>query len=134
MRTVRGKIIWVAGPAVKADGMMGAKMYETVFVGEEKLIGEIIKLTGDVAFIQVYENTSGLRPGEPVESTGSPLSVTLGPGMLGSIYDGVQRPLDVIGKVAGGFIKRGIKAEPLQKDKKWKFIPLVKTGDEVGPG
>ncbi|MCS6783868.1 MAG: V-type ATP synthase subunit A [Candidatus Caldarchaeum sp.] len=134
MRTVRGKIIWVAGPAVKADGMMGAKMYETVFVGEEKLIGEIIKLTGDVAFIQVYENTSGLRPGEPVESTGSPLSVTLGPGMLGSIYDGVQRPLDVIGKVAGGFIKRGIKAEPLQKDKKWKFIPLVKAGDEVGPG
>lgn len=134
MKTVRGKIIWVAGPAVKADGMMGAKMYETVYVGEERLIGEIIKLTGDVAFIQVYENTSGLKPGEPVESTGSPLSVSLGPGMLGSIYDGVQRPLDVIGKVAGGFIKRGIKADPLQRDRKWKFKPLVKVGDEVGPG
>ncbi|MDW8083816.1 MAG: V-type ATP synthase subunit A [Candidatus Caldarchaeum sp.] len=134
MKTVRGKIIWVAGPAVKADGMMGAKMYETVYVGEERLIGEIIKLTGDVAFIQVYENTSGLRPGEPVESTGSPLSVSLGPGMLGSIYDGVQRPLDVIGSIAGGFIKRGIKADPLPRDKKWKFRPLVKAGEEVGPG
>lgn len=134
MKTVKGKVVWVAGPAVKADGMMGAKMYETVFVGEEKLIGEIIKLTGDVAFIQVYENTSGLRPGEPVEATGSPLSVSLGPGMLGSIYDGVQRPLDVIGRIAGGFIKRGIKADPLSKDKKWKFIPVVKVGQEVGPG
>ncbi|MEM1947689.1 MAG: V-type ATP synthase subunit A [Candidatus Caldarchaeum sp.] len=134
MKTVKGKIIWVAGPAVKADGMMGAKMYETVYVGEERLIGEIIKLTGDVAFIQVYENTSGLRPGEPVESTGSPLSVSLGPGMLGSIYDGVQRPLDVIGRIAGGFIKRGIKAEPLAKDKKWKFIPKAKAGQEIGPG
>jgi len=134
MKTVRGKIIWVAGPAVKADGMMGAKMYETVFVGEQRLIGEIIKLTGDVAFIQVYENTSGLRPGEPVETTGLPLSVTLGPGMLGSIYDGVQRPLDVLGKVSGGFIKRGIKADPLPRDKKWRFKPLVKQGEEVGPG
>jgi V/A-type H+-transporting ATPase subunit A len=130
----KGKIIWVAGPAVKADGMMGAKMYETVYVGDERLIGEIIKLTGDVAFIQVYENTSGLKPGEPVEATGSPLSVSLGPGMLGSIYDGVQRPLDVLGHVAGGFIKRGIKADPLPLNKKWLFKPLVKKGDEVGPG
>ena len=134
MSTVRGKIVWVAGPAVKADGMMGAKMYETVYVGEERLIGEIIKLTGDVAFIQVYENTSGLRPGEPVESTGSPLSVSLGPGMLGSIYDGVQRPLDAIGKISTGFIKRGIKVDPLPRNKKWKFTPVVKKGDEVGPG
>jgi V/A-type H+-transporting ATPase subunit A len=114
--------------------MMGAKMYETVYVGDERLIGEIIKLTGDVAFIQVYENTSGLKPGEPVEATGSPLSVSLGPGMLGSIYDGVQRPLDVLGHVAGGFIKRGIKADPLPLNKKWLFKPLVKKGDEVGPG
>ncbi|MDJ0272745.1 MAG: V-type ATP synthase subunit A [Candidatus Caldarchaeum sp.] len=134
MNTVRGKIVWVAGPAVKADGMMGAKMYETVYVGEERLIGEIIKLTGDVAFIQVYENTSGLRPGEPVESTGSPLSVSLGPGMLGSIYDGVQRPLDAIGRISTGFIKRGIKVDPLPRDKKWKFTPVVKKGEEVGPG
>jgi V/A-type H+-transporting ATPase subunit A len=132
--TVRGKIVWIAGPAVKADGMMGAKMYETVYVGDERLIGEIIKLTGDVAFIQVYENTSGLKPGEPVEATGSPLSVSLGPGMLGSIYDGVQRPLDVLGRVAGGFIKRGVKADPLPLNKKWLFKPLVKKGDEVGPG
>jgi len=109
-------------------------MYETVYVGDERLIGEIIKLTGDVAFIQVYENTSGLKPGEPVEATGSPLSVSLGPGMLGSIYDGVQRPLDVLGHVAGGFIKRGIKADPLPLNKKWLFKPLVKKGDEVGPG
>ncbi|MEM2992516.1 MAG: V-type ATP synthase subunit A [Candidatus Caldarchaeum sp.] len=134
MNTVRGKIVWVAGPAVKADGMMGAKMYETVYVGEERLIGEIIKLTGDVAFIQVYENTSGLRPGEPVESTGSPLSVSLGPGMLGSIYDGVQRPLDAIGRISTGFIKRGIKVDPLPRDKKWKFTPVVKKGEEVGHG
>ena len=109
-------------------------MYETVYVGDERLIGEIIKLTGDVAFIQVYENTSGLKPGEPVEATGSPLSVSLGPGMLGSIYDGVQRPLDVLGDVAGGFIKRGVKADPLPLNKKWLFKPLVKKGDEVGPG
>ena len=109
-------------------------MYETVYVGDEKLIGEIIKLTGDVAFIQVYENTSGLKPGEPVEATGSPLSVSLGPGMLGSIYDGVQRPLDVLGSIAGGFIRRGIKADPLPLNKKWMFKPLVKKGDEVGPG
>ncbi|MEM4226546.1 MAG: hypothetical protein QW313_07525, partial [Candidatus Caldarchaeum sp.] len=128
MKTSRGRIIWVAGPAVKADGMMAAKMYETVYVGEQRLIGEIIKLTGDVAFIQVYENTSGLKPGEPVESTGMPLSVSLGPGMLGSIYDGVQRPLDVIGKQAGGFIKRGVKADQLPLDKKWRFKPLVKKG------
>jgi V/A-type H+-transporting ATPase subunit A len=114
--------------------MIGAKMYETVYVGDERLIGEIIKLTGDVAFIQVYENTSGLKPGEPVEATGSPLSVSLGPGMLGSIYDGVQRPLDVLGHVAGGFIKRGVKADPLPLNKKWLFKPLVKKGDEVGPG
>jgi V/A-type H+-transporting ATPase subunit A len=114
--------------------MMGAKMYETVYVGDERLIGEIIKLTGDVAFIQVYENTSGLKPGEPVEATGSPLSVSLGPGMLGSIYDGVQRPLDVLGRIAGGFIKRGVKADPLPLNKKWLFKPLVKKGDEVGPG
>ncbi|MEM0443133.1 MAG: V-type ATP synthase subunit A [Candidatus Caldarchaeum sp.] len=134
MKTSRGRIIWVAGPAVKADGMMAAKMYETVYVGEQRLIGEIIKLTGDVAFIQVYENTSGLKPGEPVESTGMPLSVSLGPGMLGSIYDGVQRPLDVIGKLAGGFIKRGVKADQLPLDKRWRFKPLVKKGDELEPG
>ncbi|HID04837.1 MAG TPA: V-type ATP synthase subunit A [Aigarchaeota archaeon] len=131
----KGRIIWVAGPAVRADGMMGAKMYETVYVGEERLIGEIIKLTGDIAFIQVYENTSGLKPGEPVVATGLPLSVSLGPGMIGSVYDGVQRPLDRIAETTGsGFIKRGVQVEPLPRGKKWRFKPVVKKGDEVGPG
>ncbi|GBC69952.1 V-type ATP synthase alpha chain [archaeon HR01] len=114
--------------------MMGAKMYETVYVGEEKLIGEIIKLTGDVAFIQVYENTSGLRPGEPVTATGRPLSVVLGPGLLGSVYDGVQRPLNRLGEISGGFIRRGIQVDPLDRGRRWRFIPSAKKGSEVGPG
>ncbi len=113
--------------------MMGAKMYETVYVGEEKLIGEIIRLTGDVAFIQVYENTSGLRPGEPVSATGQPLSVTLGPGMLGSVYDGVQRPLNRLGEMSGGFIRKGIQADPLDRKKKWRFKPAIRKGQKVGP-
>ena len=87
----KGKIVWISGPAVKADGMSQAQMYETVEVGEDKLIGEIIRLTGDVAFIQVYETTTGLRPGEPVLGTGKPLSVSLGPGMIGTIYDGINK-------------------------------------------
>ena len=86
----QGKIVWISGPAVKADGMADAKMYETVSVGESKLIGEVIRLTGDVAFIQVYESTSGLKPGEPVVGTGDPLSVFLGPGIIGQIYDGIH--------------------------------------------
>ncbi|MCF8884697.1 MAG: V-type ATP synthase subunit A [Nitrososphaerota archaeon] len=131
---VRGRIIWVAGPAVRAEGMLGAKMYETVYVGEERLIGEIIKLTGDIAFIQVYENTSGLRPGEPVYGTGQPLTVTLGPGLIGSIYDGVQRPLTSIASVVGSFIKRGVHVPSIPLDKKWKFTPTVKKGDRVEPG
>jgi len=131
---VKGKIIWVAGPAVRAEGMMGARMYETVYVGEERLIGEIIKLTGDIAFIQVYENTSGLRPGEPVYGTGQPLSVALGPGLIGSIYDGVQRPLIGIAAAAGSFIKRGVHVPPLSLEKKWRFRPVVKKGQRVEPG
>lgn len=131
---VRGRIIWVAGPAVRAEGMMGARMYETVYVGEEKLIGEIIKLTGDVAFIQVYENTSGLRPGEPVYGTGQPLTVALGPGLIGSIYDGVQRPLISIAKAVGSFIKRGVHVPPIPLDKKWLFKPIVKKGQRVSAG
>lgn len=130
----RGRIIWVAGPAVRAEGMMGAKMYETVYVGEERLIGEIIKLTGDVAFIQVYENTSGLKPGEPVYGTGQPLTVALGPGLIGSIYDGVQRPLVLIAKAVGPFIKRGAHVPPISLDRKWKFKPTVKKGQTVSAG
>jgi V/A-type H+-transporting ATPase subunit A len=92
----KGKIEWISGPAVKASGMSSAKMYEVMQVGEEKLVGETIKLTGDIAFVQVYESTSGLRPGEPVLGTGQPLSTTLGPGMIGTIYDGLQRPLQYV--------------------------------------
>lgn len=132
--TVRGKIIWIAGPAVKADGMMGAKMYEMVYVGREKLIGEVIRLTGDTAFIQVYENTSGLSPGEPVIGTGQPLSVNLGPGMIGSVYDGVQRPLDRIARAAGPFVRRGISVPSLPIENKWRFMPLVRRGERVEPG
>ncbi|MCS7140878.1 MAG: V-type ATP synthase subunit A [Candidatus Nitrosocaldus sp.] len=130
----RGRIVWISGPAVKADGMSEAKMYETVYVGESRLIGEVIRLTGDTAFIQVYESTSGLRPGEPVMGTGNPLSVLLGPGMIGRIYDGIQRPLDDIAKQSGAFISRGIAVDPVDKRRRYRFVPTVKVGDEVEPG
>jgi V/A-type H+/Na+-transporting ATPase subunit A len=130
----KGKIVWVSGPAVRADGMSSAKMYETVEVGESKLIGEVIRLTGDVAFIQVYETTSGLKPGEPVVGTGQPLSVTLGPGIIGQIYDGIQRPLSEMAKKSGDFIGRGIATTPIDLKKKYKFIPTVKKGDNITGG
>ena len=130
----KGRIVWVSGPAVKADGMAAAKMYETVEVGDSKLIGEVIRLTGDVAFIQVYESTSGLKPGEPVIGTGQPLSVLLGPGVIGKIYDGIQRPLDEIAEKSGAFIGRGIQTTPIDLKKKYHFKPSLKKGDEIGPG
>jgi V/A-type H+/Na+-transporting ATPase subunit A len=130
----KGRIVWVSGPAVKADGMAAAKMYETVEVGDSKLIGEVIRLTGDVAFIQVYESTSGLKPGEPVIGTGQPLSVLLGPGVIGKIYDGIQRPLDEIAEKSGAFIGRGIQTTPVDMKKKYHFKPSLKKGDGVGPG
>ena len=130
----KGKIVWVSGPAVRADGMSSAKMYETVEVGESKLIGEVIRLTGDVAFIQVYETTSGLKPGEPVVGTGQPLSVTLGPGIIGQIYDGIQRPLSEMAKKSGDFIGRGIATTPIDLKRKYKFIPTVKKGDNITGG
>ncbi len=130
----KGRIVWVSGPAVKADGMSAAKMYETVEVGDSKLIGEVIRLTGDVAFIQVYESTSGLKPGEPVVGTGQPLSVLLGPGIIGRIYDGIQRPLDEIAAKSGAFIGRGVVTSPVDMKKKYTFKPSVKKGDQVGPG
>jgi V/A-type H+-transporting ATPase subunit A len=130
----KGRIVWVSGPAVRADGMSSAKMYETVEVGESKLIGEVIRLTGDVAFIQVYETTSGLKPGEPVVGTGQPLSVTLGPGIIGQIYDGIQRPLSEMAKKSGDFIGRGIETTPIDLKKKYKFIPTVKKGDNITGG
>jgi V/A-type H+/Na+-transporting ATPase subunit A len=131
---VKGKIEWISGPAIKASGMSSAKMYEVLQVGEEKLIGEVIKLTGDIGFVQVYESTSGLRPGEPVMGTGQPLSTTLGPGMIGTIYDGLQRPLDVIAKKAGAFITRGVTASSIPFNKEWAFVPSVKKGDKVEGG
>lgn len=130
----KGKIVWVSGPAVKADGMSDAKMYETVSVGSLNLIGEVIRLTGDVAFIQVYESTSGLKPGEPVIGTGSPLSVLLGPGIIGQIYDGIQRPLKELSKKSGSFIGRGVTTTPVDMTKKYKFTPTVKVGDDVQAG
>jgi V/A-type H+-transporting ATPase subunit A len=130
----KGRIIWVSGPAVKADGMSTAKMYETVEVGSSKLIGEVIRLTGDTAFIQVYESTSGLKPGEPVVGTGQPLSVLLGPGLIGKIYDGIQRPLDDIAQKSGVFIGRGVHTDPVDMKKKYHFKPLKRKNDSISGG
>jgi len=126
-----GKISRITGPVVIASGMKGAGMYELTRVGEQGLIGEIIGLTGDRAIIQVYEETSGIKPGEKVEGTGKPLSVELGPGLIGAIYDGTQRPLDVIKQKTGDLITRGVFAYALPRDKKWEFVPKVKKGDDV---
>ncbi len=131
---MKGKIVNVAGPVVKAKGMKGAKMYDLVKVGEEKLIGEIIELKGERATIQVYEDTTGLRPGDIVENTGMPLVVELGPGLLTSIYDGIQRPLPVIMAKAGEFITRGIEAEGIDRKKKWEFVAKVKKNQKVSSG
>ena len=131
---MEGKIIRVAGPVVVAAGMKGAEMYEVVKVGEEKLIGEIIGLKDDQATIQVYEETTGIKPGEPVERTYMPLSVTLGPGIIGQIYDGVQRPLPQIKDLTGDFIARGVDVLPLDFDKKWHFVPKVSAGDIIESG
>ncbi|NIM90415.1 MAG: V-type ATP synthase subunit A [Candidatus Aminicenantes bacterium] len=129
-----GKIIRVAGPLVVASGCMGAKMYDMVKVGELGLIGEIIELREDQAFAQVYEDTTGIGPGEPIFLTGKPLSVELGPGLVSSIYDGIQRPLDIIRVKEGDFVTRGIELPSLDREKKWKFTPLVKEGQKVEAG
>lgn len=130
-----GVIERVTGPLVRASGMSAAKLYEVVKVSEEKLLGEIIELHGDVAAIQVYEETAGIGPGDPVFRTGRTMSVALAPGLLESIYDGVQRPLIKIEEAAGNhFIKRGIEADAVDMTKKWKFNPVVKTGDTVVAG
>nr|WP_198362130.1 ATP synthase subunit A [Thermococcus pacificus] len=129
-----GRIIRVTGPLVVADGMKGSKMYEVVRVGEMGLIGEIIRLEGDRAVIQVYEETAGIKPGEPVEGTGASLSVELGPGLLTAMYDGIQRPLNVLRDLSGDFIARGLTAPALPRDKKWHFTPKVKVGDKVVGG
>ena len=124
----------VAGPLVIASGMRDANMSDVVRVSEKRLIGEIIEMHGDEASIQVYEETSGLGPGEPVESTGAPMSVELGPGLITSIYDGIQRPLDDIMKISGNNLQRGVEVASLKRDKKWEFVPVAKVGDEVSAG
>src|SRR3989344_7849953 len=118
-----GELLKISGPVVIAEKMGNAKMYDVVKVGKERLIGEIIKLNFDRATIQVYEETSGLKPGEEVANTGLPLTVELGPGLLGSIYDGIQRPLGEIMEKSGNFISRGLTANALDKQKKWEFVP-----------
>lgn len=126
-----GRVIKVSGPLVIAEGMQDAQMYEVVRVSDRKLIGEIIEVRGDKASIQVYEETSGLGPGEPVYLTGESLSVELAPGLIESIFDGIQRPLDVVRSAAGDHITRGIDVERLNKTRKWNFVPTVKKGDSV---
>ncbi len=129
-----GKIVRVSGPVVIADDLEKAKMYDVVRVGSLGLIGEVIRISGDKVTIQVYEDTSGIRPGDLAENTGKPLSVQLGPGLLSSIYDGIQRPLDVIRKESGNFIMRGLTANPLNEETLWEFVPVVKKGDKVVEG
>ncbi len=129
-----GTIKKVAGPLVIAEGMRDANMFDVVRVSKHRLIGEIIEMHGDKASIQVYEETSGLGPGEPVESTGAPLSVELGPGLIRSIYDGIQRPLDDIMKLSGNNLQRGVEVPSLKRDIMWKFTPCVKSGTKVTGG
>ena len=130
----QGTIVKVAGPLIVAENMGDARMYDVVRVSKRRLVGEVIELRGDRASIQVYEETSGLGPGEPVESMGAPLSVELGPGLIESIFDGIQRPLTVIREQEGDRIKRGVEVPSLDRDKKWTFEPKVKKGDTVSPG
>lgn len=127
----KGTIKKVAGPLVIAEGMRDANMFDVVRVSEQRLIGEIIEIHGDRASIQVYEETSGLGPGEPVESTDEPMSVELGPGLIGSIFDGIQRPLVEIMKICGSSLHRGVEVSPLSHEKKWHFTPCVKDGEKV---
>ena len=130
----KGTIIKVSGPLIVADGMADVQMYDVVRVSEKKLIGEVIELRSDRASIQVYEETGGIGPGEPVESTGAPLSVELAPGLIESIYDGIQRPLDVIRERAGDRINRGISVNAIDHEKLWSFVPTASIGDELGAG
>jgi len=137
MATVReGKVFSVSGPVVIADEMSGSAMYELVRVGHQRLVGEIIRLENDMATIQVYEETSGLTVGDPILCTGLPLSLQLGPGILGRIFDGIQRPLEKIAETLGTiFIPRGINVSALDEECTWEFTPVnVKVGDVIGAG
>ena len=134
MSEQNGKIESIAGPVVKCSGIPSVRMYEVVRVGNQHLIGEVIEVGNEEFTAQVYEETSGLAPGEPVVSTGDALSVELGPGLLGSIYDGIQRPLPKLQQLSGDFISRGLNVDGLDKEKKWKFTPSIKKGTKVVPG
>jgi V/A-type H+-transporting ATPase subunit A len=130
-----GRIVRINGPLVVADNMRNALMYEVVEVGEDRLIGEITRIEGDRAYIQVYEDTSGIKPGETVYRTGNLLSVELGPGLIGRIFDGLERPLDrIFERVKVPFVKRGVKVPSLERETKWHFVPKVKKGDKVTGG
>ena len=126
-----GKVIKVSGPLVVAEGMEDANVYDVVEVSDNKLIGEIIEMRGDKASIQVYEETTGIGPGDVVVSTGSPLSIELGPGMIEQMFDGIQRPLEALQAKAGDFLLRGVSVLPLNREKKWDFLPTVNFVDEV---
>ena len=129
-----GKITKVSGPLIEAEGLTDANIYDVVEVSKDKLIGEIIEMRGDVASIQVYEETTGIGPGDEVRSTGRPLSVELGPGMLERMYDGIQRPLEKLEMLAGNFLEKGVTAPALDREKLWDFEPSAKVGDQVVPG
>ncbi|MBN2875093.1 MAG: V-type ATP synthase subunit A, partial [Spirochaetales bacterium] len=131
---ILGRVKRVNGPVIEAKGITDARMLELVMVGESRLIGEVIKLSGQGAVIQVYEDTTGLAPNDPVYGTGMPLSLELGPGLLGTIYDGIQRPLTRLLELSGRFIERGISAESLDREKLWDFEPVLREGDEVAGG
>ncbi len=129
-----GVITWISGPVVRARGSRHIGMLELVEVGEEHLVGEVIGLDGDIITAQVYEETSGMQTGAPIFGTGLPLSVELGPGLIQSIYDGVQRPLPLIEQATGSFISRGARFDPISREKRWKYTSKVKVGDEVKGG
>ena len=131
---VKGTIVKVSGPLIVASGMADVQMYDVVRVSDKHLIGEVIELRGDRASIQVYEETGGIGPGEPVESTGAPLSVELAPGLIESIYDGIQRPLDKIKEQAGDRITRGIEVNSIDHERLWNFVPVAQVGDELKAG
>ena len=130
----QGKIVKISGPLVVASGMEEADMYDVVRVGDQGLIGEIIEMRQDMASIQVYEDTAGLGPGAPVVTTGAPLSVELGPGLIENIYDGIQRPLEVLFNKYGSSIQKGVEAPSLDRDKKWYFEAWATIGDELEAG
>jgi V/A-type H+-transporting ATPase subunit A len=131
---IEGKVVRINGPIVRATGMGAAGLYDVVEIGDKRLVGEVIRLEGDTATIQIYEDNTGMRIGESAFSLQRPLSVHLGPGLLGEIYDGIQRPLSEIKQVSGGFIEPGLKIDPLALERTWHFVPSLRTGDMAGPG